>query len=256
MTKKKLLSIILAVTLVCAITVTGSYAYLSNTANEVTNNFTAAAPGLIDKPEPPTPTNDPYGFGLALLEHKVTARSDEKDKDGNNVAIDTTATTDAYVLGNDYTFLPGDAGVKDPTVYISKEKKTNIPAYLYITVSGCETGDNAVVQTSVDAGNWQLLGTTADGKAVYVYVKDNQPVQITKENVPVGGLAVSVLTGNKYTVNENITEEQLQDLADPASAKKITIKAYLVQAYETEKSLAEVLTDAFGEVGTITATQP
>lgn len=251
MTKKKLLSIILAVTLVCAITVTGSYAYLSNDSNEVSNNFTAAAAGLIDKPVDPDPddppADNPYSFGLALLEHQVAARTDEK-VDGLNVA---QAPDAKYVLANDYTFLPGDAGFKDPTVYISKEKKTNIAAYLYIAVSGCDNG-TSLVNANVNTENWSLLGATNDGKAVYVYVKDGSPVQITKDSITGDGLAVEVLANNQYTVAGDA--EVSKD-----SKETITIKAYLVQAYTNDVYAAlnsEFGTDLPGIPATNPNTQP
>lgn len=102
---KRTLLTLMAMVLVCAISITGTLAYLTKTTGTVTNTFTTA--GLIS----PTGT-----FTL-----------DESKYDPKTGELTTEKTTE-----NDYNVIPGATLPKDPTIHITG--KTDTDAYLYVKV--------------------------------------------------------------------------------------------------------------------------
>lgn len=228
MKNKKLLSIVSAVALTCAIGVTGSYAYLSNNTGEVTNTFTAVSAGLVD-PDPVPDPKDPYTYGFDLKEHKANDRSDTKTT-VNGVGYNVTLGPE-YVQQNTYKFLPGDVGQKDPTVFISKDRKTEVAAYAYVAV---KIPENGKVTASVDTTQWKDTNlTTKDGAKVYVYTNGGQtPAVIVNAegnaNSMPEDLAIPVLTDSKYTVaNDAVIDKDTQN-------EQIVIKAYLAQQIDAD----------------------
>lgn len=146
MNKKKVLAMVLALVLVCALSVTGTLAYLqAKTETPVVNTFVAAGGGKL--------IGDNGEFVLA--EHKAAA---------NTSGVYSLGTEE--VTENSYNVLPGMTIPKDPFIRITE--KTSAPAYLYVEVVG--TLDSTVYTYSIDSAWTQLSGVTGpNGGKVYVY---------------------------------------------------------------------------------------
>ena len=122
MNKKKVLLSVLALILVCAMTIVGTVAYMKNSTGAVTNTFIAAGGGKLAE-------------SMNLSEHQVAP-----DANGDYFYVDKTdatkeAATDAdkvEVQTNRYTVMPGMTLPKDPTITITG--KTAAPAYLILEV--------------------------------------------------------------------------------------------------------------------------
>lgn len=122
--KKKLMTV-LALVLVIAMSVAGTYAYLTSQA-EVKNTFTVG---------------------------KVAITLDEAKVDQWGVAI---AGVDR-VNGNTYKLMPGHEYTKDPTVHFQAKSEAS---YLFVKVengiSGIEAADNTIA-AQIAANNWTAL---------------------------------------------------------------------------------------------------
>lgn len=156
MNKKKVLLSVLALILVCALSITGTLALMKmNTTTPVTNTFIAAGGGKLAEE-------------LTLTEHLVAA-----DVNGDYFYVDKTdatqeAATDAdkvVVQKNSYTVMPGMTLPKDPTITITG--KTEAPAYLYVEVVGALNG---AYQWEMAEGWTEIANLTGvNGGKVYHY---------------------------------------------------------------------------------------
>lgn len=272
--KKKTILAALAAAVVCAISVTGTLAYLtaqSNGGSGVVNTFVGATelidqsedpkPPVPPKPDPDNPDPDPEpiedinDYSFIVAEHLAGWVKNETTnvetlefvtENGDKAA---TATDAAIVLWNNYKLLPGVDAPKDPFVHIDAEKKTDIGAYLFIKVEGLsETGN---VSAAIDSANWTEVNGV-DGLYVYQGNSTATPNVITKTSMDGQDLNINVLdqktaaSGKAVTV-KNLTSQQLAD--DPnALDHEITVKAYMVQAVELTDSftLANLYETAFG----------
>lgn len=216
MRKKNLFLALLAMVLVCAISVTGTMAYLTSQANEgagVVNTFMASGGGVIVTEE---------GV-FTLEEHEVTQAADGTYTKGTSLLPTSTKA------GNSYNLLPGTEVPKDP--FITLKGKTAAPAYLYLEV--VETGSFTAYDDTTKAGSdvtyaltdkWEeLTGVTgANGGKVYVYkvadanyIVDDKTfanpytIQILKDD--------QIVVGNKLNIVEN-------------SELKLEFYAYLAQS--------------------------
>jgi len=112
---KKMLLLVVAMVLVCAISVTGTLAYLTAQTSAVTNTFVSAS-GLVET--------------LTLDESKAVL----DDATGRYNLV-----TANRVQGNSYTVLPDTVLDKDPTIHITG--RTNTPAFLYVEIVDNTGGD-------------------------------------------------------------------------------------------------------------------
>lgn len=144
MSMKKVLLTVCAIALVCAVSVAGTFAFLtaqSNGGAAVTNTFTSAGDKLSDT--------------FVLNESKA-----EQQDDGTY----TLSTSADKVNANTYTVLPGVDLPKDPAIRITG--KTAIAAYLYVEV--VDALPEAMTYTMADVWTDTGLTGTHSGK-VYVY---------------------------------------------------------------------------------------
>ena len=277
--KKKTILAALAAAMVCAISVTGTLAYLtaqSKGDNGVVNTFIAGDTELIDQKEdpdppapdpenpddPPTPIDaDDYSF--VVEEHQVGWVKDAATNVETLEYVTSSgaeAETDAQkvtVLWNNYKLLPGVNAPKDPFVHIDAGKKTDNGAYLFIKVTGLRADGN--VSAAIDSTNWKPV-SGIDG--LYVYQTGNTaPEVITKASMNGTDLNLNVLdqkatAGGKAVTVANLTSEELKADED-ALDYEITVKAYMVQAVELTDSftLAHLYNEAFGS-GSAAPDQP
>lgn len=206
MNKKKVLLSVLALILVCAMTIVGTVAYMKNSTGAVTNTFIAAGGGKL-------------ADGMTLTEHLVAA-----DANGDYFYVDKTdatqeAATDAdkvVVQKNSYTVMPGMTLPKDPTITITG--KTAAPAYLILEViNELPAAYNVPLESAWKAiMNGESHVTGNHGGKLYVY---NDAV-----NTETGDKTYGIIVNNEITVSN----EENVDLN--TESKKLEFYAYLAQA--------------------------
>lgn len=231
MNKKKMATVLGSVTLIGAIGIGGTLAYLSQQTDVVSNVFTIG-----------------NGLNVDLLESKVGTEPKEgetqylKDED-NNVIEPVKKLDEAYgwdydgdgpqekgnwtVRENVYNdIVPGEKVFKDPTVIMDAD---SADAYIYVTVKNASTKEtDTTTQYQVNIGNdWQLV--TAEGLPsdvlVYRYLGKAE-------------------AGNNYTLFTEATlrkdvEENFADENGKVTLNKLDVKAYAVQAKGISEETAE-----------------
>lgn len=198
MNKKRVLLIVLAMVMVCVVSVTGTLALLAQESSSVTNTFVASI-------------TDPEKFvdSFVIKEYKATA-----DEKGNY-----TLGTDE-VDANTYNVVPGVTLPKDAFVKLSRSNDT--PAYLFIEVDN--NLDTSVFTMSVDTTKWgKLEGVTGkNGGDIYVLGAANAPTVLGAVNESEG--VYHIISGNQVTVaNKN-------DLSITDTTNTIKFYAYICQA--------------------------
>ena len=151
-TRSKVLSLVLAGTLIVSAGMFGTLAYLTDTA-EVTNNFTVG---------------------------KVEITLDEAD-----VKPDGTYVTDknSRVTANDYKLMPGKTYIKDPVVHVADDSEDS---YLFVKVKNeitdIEIEGETTVAKQMDNNGWTLVSGN-----IYVYVGEGSDPAVVEKgtNVPV-----------------------------------------------------------------------
>ncbi len=169
---KKKLTTVLAIVLVVALSVAGTYAYLTAQTDKVTNTFTAA--GLASK--------------FTLDESKATQQPDGS----------YTLDVNDRVQENTYSVVPKVNLAKDPTVHVTLEK--NVGAYVFLAVSN-NLGNG--LTATIDSGNWTALGTTyTDAQDVVwtMYYK-----QLAGSATP-AQVDINVLAGQQIVVGDTVAE--------------------------------------------------
>lgn len=193
--KKKLMTV-LALVLVIAMSVAGTYAYLTST-DEVVNTFTVG---------------------------NVAITLDEAKVDANGNVVQGAARVDA----NSYKLLPGHTYAKDPMVTVKAGSESS---YVKMTVTFTKAAELDAIfapganMTSIfngyDSTNWIYKGNTenADNTRTYEFWY--------KETVaaPTADVALDALF-DSITVPSTITNEQLATIKDMT----ITVNAYAIQA--------------------------
>lgn len=199
MKTKKILLVVVAVICLCAISVFGTLAYLTDSADSVTNTFTAAGGGNVIN-DPTDPTN-PGSF--TLNEHKY-----EGGTDGIPGTLGTQIVqANAYELINGYTYP------KDPFVTITG--KTEVDCYLYLKVE--ENVANFVTYQIETC--WLPLGN-----GLYVYSNGTDPIAV--DDTTTGIDDIPVLVNDQFTVNANADLSTLGSGTVPSTLK---FSAYLAQ---------------------------
>lgn len=195
--KKKLMTV-LALVLVIAMSVAGTYAYLTS-ADKVVNTFTVG---------------------------NVAIKLDEAKVDANGVAV----TPAERVKANSYKLLPGHTYAKDPTVTVLKGSENS---YVKMTVTFSDAADldaifapNGANLLSIfngyDNTNWIYKGNTEDtGKNTRTYeFWYKETVAAPDADVALDALFESI------TVPGTITNAQLATI----EGMTITVNAYAIQA--------------------------
>lgn len=195
--KKKLVTV-LALVLVIAMSVVGTYAYLTST-DTVTNTFTVG--------------------NVAINLDEAKANADGTPVQGAD-----------RVKANSYKLLPGHTYNKDPMVTVLKGSENS---YVKMTVTFSKASEldaifapNGANMTSIfngyDSTNWIYKGNTEDT------VKNTRTYEFWyKETVaaPDGNVALDALF-DSITVPGNITNDQLKTI----EGMTITVNAYAIQA--------------------------
>ncbi len=207
MNKKKTLLVVVALVLVCAMSIMGTVAYMQNKTGAVTNTFIAVGGGKLAE--------------ALTLNESVAVKSDNGE----------------YTLGadkvsaNSYDAMPGMTLPKDPTITITK--KTAAPAYLYLEVVGSLP---AAYQWSLNE-NWvKIEGLTGNnGGAIYVWTVKGDSVITGTDN----DQTYNVIKDNMVTIPADTEGSAL------GGTNKLTFYAYLAQsavgANSTPKSVYETV---------------
>lgn len=205
MNKKRILLTVLAMVLVCVLSVAGTMALLTEKTAAVTNTFVAS-------------TSDPKKFvdNFAIKEYKV-----EADAAGNYDYVTTGEGENkakVEVEKNTYTVVPGVTLPKDAFVKLTRTNTT--PAYLFIEVDNKLSGEFTM---AVDTTKWgKLDGVTGNnGGDIYVLGTAAAPTVL---GVVTGG-EYHIIADNRVTVASNA---QLQITKD--SNDTIKFYAYICQA--------------------------
>ena len=195
--KKKLMTV-LALVLVIAMSVAGTYAYLTST-DKVVNTFTVG-------------------------DVKIKLDEAKANPDG------TLVPDAARVKANSYKLLPGHEYAKDPTVTVLSGSESS---YVKMTVTFSKAAELDAIfaptgadMTSIfkgyDSTNWKLQNVTKDTE------KDTRTYEFWyKETVEAlnGDVALDALF-DSITVPGNITNAQLETI----KGMTITVNAYAIQA--------------------------
>lgn len=168
---KKKLTTVLAIVLVVALSVAGTYAYLTAQTKQVTNTFTAA--GLASK--------------FTLDESKATQKTDGS----------YTLDVNDRVQENTYSVVPKVNLAKDPTVHVTLEK--NVGAYVFLAVDN-NLGDG--LTATIDDTQWTALNKTytAQGVEWTMYYK-----QLEGSATP-AQVDINVLAGQQIVVGDTVAE--------------------------------------------------
>lgn len=201
---KKTVITVVAMILICCISVFGTLAFLKKESSSVTNTFTAGKDLTEDDPATTDKTE-----GLHLYEYPVTQNDDGSYTLGDTPSADGTGI-DSYKL------LPGVTMPKKACV--SVDGKTDTPAYLYIeVVDGLAGIDGLTYSIKSDWAETTLTGS--HGGKIYVYSADSKAVIVTA-NVP----EVSILTDDKIVVSDDF------DVTSVTESKTLVFYSYLAQA--------------------------
>lgn len=230
MNKKRTLLTVVALILVCLLSVMGTIAYLQANTTTVTNTFVAAGgPGPFVDPDPDDETKMPF----AIKEYEVTQASSGM----------YTMDTSKEVAGLEYKLvMPGTTIPKQAFVKLSRTAVDGIapaPAYLYLEVID---GLPAAYSWEIDDSNWEALSgvTGVNGGTVYLYIGSLADAKHVVTNIA----ACTSNTINIIKDNEVVVDKDANLDATPVT---LSFNAYLAQA-STGKTddPAAVFTACFG----------
>lgn len=168
---KKKLTTVLAIVLVVALSVAGTYAYLTAQTDTVTNTFTAA--GLASS--------------FSLDESQANQQPDGS----------YTLDVNTRVKQNAYSVVPKVNLAKDPTVHVTLEK--NVGAYVFLAVDN-NLGNG--LTATIDDTQWTALNKTytANGAEWTIYYKQlagsENPAQVD----------INVLAGQQIVAGDTVAE--------------------------------------------------
>lgn len=168
---KKKLTTVLAIVLVVALSVAGTYAYLTAQTDTVTNTFTAA--GLASS--------------FSLDESQANQQPDGS----------YTLNPKERVQANAYSVVPKVNLAKDPTVHVTLEK--NVGAYVFLAVDN-NLGDG--LTATIDDTQWTALNKTytANGAEWTIYYK-----QLAGSATP-AQVDINVLANQQIVVGDTVAE--------------------------------------------------
>lgn len=216
MSKRKTLTAICAAVLVCAMSVAGTLAYLTDKQDDtkaVKNTFTAVE-GLIDPDGPASPDSkvpDDKGLnkGFYLVETAVKLE---------NGVYKLDETESKYVLENTYDkVVPNMEIPKDPKLTV--DLNDGVSAYVFVKVED-KTGGKIIY--TADSANWtEVSGVSGLNGNAKLYVYKNAPVAGTADTEVKG---VSILNGDKVTAAADLTGGFEGD------SNTLTFSAYVCQS--------------------------
>ena len=209
MNKKKVLLSVVALLLVCALSVAGTLALLKLQApTPVTNTFIAAGGGKLAN-------------NMLLSEHLVAPNANgdyqyaKKDNDGNIVLLNSSTGAD-FTTENQYTVMPGMNVPKDPMIEIYD--KTDAPAYLILEV----ISDLPDGYFTLDS-RWHVVKDQNDAHATGIHGGKLYCYKGTVNTDTGSLLTYNIIADNRVTIPDGDTL-MLKDNA------KLEFYAYLAQA--------------------------
>ncbi len=220
MNKKRTLITVFACILVCAISITGTLAYLSATSEkDVTNTFLAEADGKLLE------DTEAQEHDFSIVETPV------KDDGNGNWIADTEGTLDENG-GNTYKVVPGSKLLKDAKIHIVG--KTTIASYLYLEV--VDTLPNGLFTYGIDSNWTKLTGVTGkNGGEIYVYKDVIEAATEGSENLEsydiqilAGSTDDDTYKGGLVTVSSTASDTDLAVLKD--ADKQLSFYSYMAQA--------------------------
>ncbi len=201
--KKKLMTV-LALVLVIAMSVAGTYAYLTSQA-EVKNTFTVGK------------------VAITLDEAKTNVDGKKVDADGNILAQGATdyriPNGEDRTNGNEYKLMPGHEYSKDPIVRVTKDSEA---CYVFVKVVDdiaaieVNDADTPNVATQIKDNGWTALEGVDGVKNVYYK-------SVSADDAKNG---VNLEVFNGFAIIDTITNTDLAKY----NGKTITVTAYAVQA--------------------------
>lgn len=210
MNKKKMATVLGSVTLIGAIGIGGTLAYLSQETKEVSNTFTLGKE-----------------INIALKESSVGTEVDAEGKAGAYKALvnevygyDLDGENSWTVDKNKYEgVVLGETVYKDPTVLVDENSSD---AYIYVAVknaSPSEENDGTQFQVNIDSSKWKLVGKSGNDTFIYAY----KEVAKANDNL-------TVFTNAKVRKSD----------AENLSFNNLDVKAYAIQARGIKQDTATV----------------
>lgn len=258
MNKKRIALIVLAMMLVCVLSIAGTVAYLQAKTLVVTNTFIAAGgtgPFIdtdveVETDEEGNVTSETViKTYFELLEYKV-----KKEDNGKYVFVEPKEEVNEAKYDG---VMPGASLPKQPFVKLSRTGTK----YVYKTVDGVRVPGETIVEDSTPApaylfievvdglsdaykwsinSNWtELSGVEGPNKGtVYVWKNGEVLEKVDKDS------KYEILTDNKIKVDDYASADQIGK--DEANAKTLKFYAYLSQASVGDKTApADVFADCF-----------
>ena len=220
---KKVVALVLSAALIVGVTAGGTFAWLIDKSETVTNTFTY---GNID---------------ITLDETKV-------DEDGNPVDSDNDGVDDRTTTGNEYKVVPGKTYTKDPvvTVKAGSEKAVVIIDVKreggVVTIDGTDYDFDDYILATVDTGFWTAYDDGDDSTELYYAVVDAS-AKTTDE-------ALAVLVNDEIKVEPNVSKEMIDALTD-TNYPTLSVTAYAVQYTATDSVVTDTMTDAEKEAARV-----
>ena len=227
MNKKRILLTVVAMLLVCVLSVMGTLAYLKSTTNTVTNTFVAAGGTGPFIDDDSTSTN-PQDVLFAIKEYEVTQATSGKYTLNDSVEVDGQE----YKAVMPGTTIPKQAFVKLSRTSVSKTETVNgqevtteikpAPAYLYLEVVD---GLPEAYSWEIDDSNWELLTgvTGVNNGSVYLYVGS-----LADANHVITSIAA--YNSNQINIIKNNQVAVDKDAELSAEPVTLSFNAYLAQA--------------------------
>ena len=231
MSKKNLLVVLLAMMLVCVMSVAGTIAWLQADTDPVVNTFTVGDVKFDENLE--------HGLDEAVVDVFGAYKTDVFNRD----------------IENTYKLIPGQSYIKDPTIHLAAE---NEPAYVFVEVINpiVDIEADTTIAAQMTANGWSLLG--ANYPNIYVYKdivhtltdgsetqanleKDAVAVALSKKTVAAGSYDIPVFA--TFTLKNNA------DVAGYA-AEKIEVKAFIIQANNFANAEAAWIAGSFETIAT------
>ena len=217
MTKKGIFVTVLALVLMCAVTVAGTLAYLTATTNNgdgVKNTFIAAAGGKLIDQNPSTASDPTTAPEFSIIEKGV-----KKNQDGTYSLDSAVSDTKA---GTSYEMLPGVDLPK--TAFIKIVGKTKIASFLFLEV----VEDLTEVEWDIDDTQWtkipSLAGKGLHGGDIYVYGTTVAGTVLQASDAEgYKDYTVNIVKGGKVSVKSTASFTS-------ASTEKLEFYGYLAQS--------------------------
>ncbi len=157
--KKKLALMFTAMLLVCVIAVGATIAYLTHTPDPITNVFTVGNIGLSADEADTNEYGQIYQYdedGNLIIDEETGKPIVIVDEEGNPVTVVPEDWHGPRDQNNEYTLIPGNTYIKDPTVHVEVESE---PCYLFIKVVNGLDGfeDNPTIVAQMQANGWNII---------------------------------------------------------------------------------------------------